>query len=233
MNLFDQHREVRPLAYETKFLVSVEQGERVKEWARQNLSPDPNAVAGTDTYSTTSLYLDTPEMDVMRRTGSYARSKYRVRCYNESDRVYLERKLKTRGQVAKWRSVVERAELAAVVLEAEASDAVYWFARRLAARRLAPVCQIRYQRMARVAETKQGLIRLTLDEQLGVVPAREFRFGPGPGEPVLDGMILELKYRGAMPALFARLLAELNLTPGSVSKYRLAMGVLEREAVAA
>jgi hypothetical protein len=42
--------------------------------------------------------------------------------------------------------------------------------------------------------------------------------------PILnENVILELKYRAALPALFKRLIQEFGLNPGRVSKYRTAV----------
>jgi hypothetical protein len=68
-------------------------------------------------------------------------------------------------------------------------------------------------------------VRLTLDSDLQVIPTRAARFSreaevlPMPAMP--DGLILELKYRGAAPAIFRQLVEEFALAPRSASKYRL------------
>ena len=51
--------------------------------------------------------------------------------------------------------------------------------------------------------------------------------GDGAGVPALsDRLILELKYRGAPPAIFRQLVEEFALTPQAASKYRLGMVAL-------
>ena len=110
-------------------------------------------------------------------------------------------------------------------LTAQAVDADwpgYWFHRRILARRLRPVCQVTYSRMARSIVQDGEPVRLTLDSQLLALPARELRFVRDPGlAAITDRMILELKFRGAPPVLFRRLVEEFALTPGAASKYRL------------
>jgi hypothetical protein len=50
--------------------------------------------------------------------------------------------------------------------------------------------------------------------------------GPGP-TPLLTGhMILELKYKGSMPAVFRELADTFALVPGRASKYRTAVQAL-------
>lgn len=218
-------RERREFASEIKFLVDPAVAEQIRRWARANLAPDPHAggVAG-DAYRITSLYFDTAQSDVYYRRGSYGRSKYRVRRYGGSDFVFLERKLKTRGLLAKRRSVLPIAGLEGLSAEYPQRDsASFWFHRRLLARRLAAVCQVSYDRTARVAMTVHGPIRLTLDEKLQALPADGLRFIPEEGIPLLsDQLILEMKFRREAPALFKYLVAEFALNLQPLSKYRLA-----------
>ena len=100
----------------------------------------------------------------------------------------------------------------------------YWFHRRLLARRLDPVCQISYERTARVAVTGTGPIRLTIDCEIQALPLDRIEFLTLAGaKPVTSACVLEIKYRHSMPALFKQLLTEFGLTPQPLSKYRLAV----------
>ena len=106
-------RESRAFVLEMKFLITPACADEIRAWARGHMLPDPHAGGeGGDSYRVTSLYLDTPDLAVYERRGSYARSKYRVRRYGESGLVFLERKLKTRNRVGKLRSVVPVEEMA-------------------------------------------------------------------------------------------------------------------------
>src|SRR6187401_1760670 len=92
--------ERRDFAYEMKFLLSEPRGEEVLGWARQRLCPDPHAKESSHgAYQVNSLYFDTPNLEVYHRVGSYGRCKYRVRRYGGEKTIFLERKLKTKGQV--------------------------------------------------------------------------------------------------------------------------------------
>ena len=222
-------RENRELASEVKFLVSPQLAEQVRQWARAHLQPDPYAggKAG-DGYQISSLYFDTPEFDVFHRRGSFGRSKYRVRRYGNSAVVFLERKLKTRGLLTKRRSVIRLEELGQLsVEEGSSSWAGRWFQRRLQVRNLRPVGQISYRRTARVAVTSFGPVRLTLDDNLTASIADRLGFDANGGESILrDRIILELKFRYAMPAMFKYLVEEFALTPEPFSKYRYAASCL-------
>ena len=225
-------RENREFAYEIKFLIPAGCAAQVRAWVRARMEPDPNAEGANgdrDTYRTTSLYFDTQQFDVFQRSGSFSRAKYRIRRYGLADSVYLERKLKTGSLVAKRRSNVPVGHLERLgASEPEHGWAGYWFHRRMAARQLTPVCQISYNRMARVSATGAGLARLTLDEDVSAARIGGMAFRPIPeGIKLLDQLtILELKYRVAVPVIFEELLKKFRLNPQPVSKYRLAVPAL-------
>src|SRR5436309_7902429 len=130
-------REYREFASELKFLVSPPTAERIREWARARLVPDPNASGeSSDAYRITSLYFDTKHFDVFHRRGSFGRSKYRIRRYGVSGVVFLERKLKTRGLVSKRRTIVGLDELQRLNDPQPDRDWTgYWYQQRLLARR--------------------------------------------------------------------------------------------------
>jgi hypothetical protein len=215
-------------ASEIKFLVDSVLADHIRAWARRHLDADPHGGgAFGDAYSTTTLYLDTPALDVFHRRGSNGRAKYRIRRYSEGDVVFIERKLRTSSTLAKRRTRISPDDVGKLDVPESA-----WFYRRMIARRLAPTCQVRYSRMARVKETPTGLARLTLDDGLYSSPIDAIRFGAEPTVPFLERQaILELKYRTAVPAVFKRLIVELQLTPGTVSKYRHAMVAIGRATV--
>jgi len=217
-------REYREAACELKFLVSVPASDAIRAWARTRLQPDPNADGEQgDGYRISSLYFDTESFDVFHRRGSYGRSKYRVRRYGSGDVAFLERKLKTKGLLAKRRSILRVSDLnwlhARVPVE---NPDAFWFHRRLLARSLRPICQIAYRRTARFALTDLGPIRLTLDDALHALPVRQLAFDDLTASTLIlpDQRVLELKFRGEMPVLFKELLQEFSLKPQTFSKYR-------------
>src|SRR6266511_2604659 len=219
-------RENREFASELKFLVTGAVAEQICGWARSRLAPDPNASEDSkDAYPISSLYFDTEGFDVYHRKGSFARSKYRIRRYGARQVAFLERKLKARGLVTKRRSIVKLDELERLVApQPERGWVGRWFHRRLLARGLRPVCQITYRRIARVAMTQYGPIRLTLDQNVRALPATDGLFNDRTDGALLleNQIILELKYRYELPVLFKLLVEEFALTRQPVSKYRLA-----------
>jgi hypothetical protein len=68
-------RESREFASEIKFQVADFAGETILEWARDQLSPDPNAQTAPKTMPTKSpvSLFDTEEYDVYHRNGSWAK----------------------------------------------------------------------------------------------------------------------------------------------------------------
>ena len=224
----DRIRDIRAFSSETKFLVPAALGEPLRQWARQHLEADPHGHgAHGDEYLTTTLYFDTPAFDVFHRRGSYGRSKYRIRRYNGSPDVFLERKLRRPGMLTKRRTPVPVQALAYLNDEPDGWSGE-WFHRRLSLRKLRPVCEISYHRVARGLDGPSGPVRLTLDERLTAHGIERPAFGEGTeGRPFVEGqLILELKYRQPAPAVFKRLVEEFGLVPCAVSKYRLGMTAL-------
>src|SRR5918995_3557948 len=88
-------RETRAAASEIKFLIDPALAPHILQWAREHLEADPHGTGPFgDEYDIATIYFDTPEHDVFQRRGSFGRAKYRVRRYNESTVVFLERKLR-------------------------------------------------------------------------------------------------------------------------------------------
>ncbi|MBI4660499.1 MAG: polyphosphate polymerase domain-containing protein [Verrucomicrobia bacterium] len=225
----DRRREP---ACELKFLVPRALAQEIGHWACEHLNPDPYAdPAQGNAYSITSLYFDTPEFHVLRRLGSFARSKYRVRRYDHHRSIFLERKLKTNGRVSKRRTPTTIQELDRLGEDdADRGWGGYWFHRRLLFRGLRPMCQIRYRRAAWVRNSAESLLRLTLDENLETAAISGVAFDDtSAGQRLLaDQAVLELKFRSQLPALFKCLIQEFALQPQPVSKYRVAAAALGR-----
>lgn len=213
---------------EIKFLVNEATGLRIREWARERLEADPHGTGPhADEYRVSTLYLDTAARDVFHRRGSYGRSKYRVRRYGEEQRVFLERKLRTGARLAKRRTDIPLDDLH-LLKTADAGDQnTKWFRSRVSVRQLAPVCRVSYLRTARLASTPEGRMRMTLDYSLSASTADAFTLDAAAPAILLAGqMILELKFRGPMPAVFRELADTFAITPGRASKYRVAADTL-------
>jgi hypothetical protein len=216
-------------AFELKFLVDDERAAEVERWARGFLVGDVygDPVLG-GAYRTTSLYCDTPELDVYHRAAWYRRRKFRIRSYAGSPQLFLERKTRRGDRVAKRRTSIAAEQLPRLAeAEAEKDWLGYWFHRRVAKRRLGPACQIVYQRTAFVGVDPLSGLRLTLDREIHGTLTDDWSLSAAAGGiRLLAGqVILELKFRSGMPAEFKQLIAAMNLNATSVSKYRLCRDV--------
>lgn len=232
-------------AYELKFLVPGSVAEAIEAWSHQHLSLDPFVDRQEGCYRTTTLYLDTPDYDVLSRSPGFRKRKHRLRRYGNEEQVYLEQKSRKSDRVSKKRTIVHSSELAR--LDSRESDAAWhgdWFHERVQTLVLIPACVLTYARTAFAKLTPGGVVRLTLDRDIRgaladgwQVPAACGREAEGFGPDLLEGSVVcELKFRDAMPLLFKQLVAEMKLEPGSVSKYRRMMqsaGITPRPPMAA
>jgi len=209
-------RETRWQAREIKFVGDQSMRQRLVEWARDRLDPDEHGSGPhADEYATSTVYFETSEFDVYRRSGSYGRSKYRIRQYGGSDVVFLERKFRTHRLLAKRRTRVPVSELHR--LRDDRPDDEwdgFWFDRRVRLRGLRPLIQLSYDRVARVATSASGPVRMTIDTNLKALPLPDYAFLPGVGLPFLEGVcIVEVKYRVSLPAIVKDLAATFGMEP--------------------
>lgn len=212
-------------AYELKFLIDESQALHIMAWAREHLDADPHFDPELgDGYLVNSLYLDTPKFEVFHRMEGFRQQKYRLRRYGREELVWFEQKRKRKGLVRKKRISVDEPEISnRLVLPADPAWDGNWFRGKVDEQQLRPVCQITYRRFALVKPTDDGHMRLTIDDRLTARLADGWQVPKGPLEGVglLDGKrILELKFRGAMPALFRGLVEQQQLQVTSFSKYR-------------
>jgi hypothetical protein len=222
-----------PPAFEMKFQLDPARAERVEHWARRHLSLDPFADPQQgDGYRVHTLYFDTPAGDLFRRVPGHARHKFRVRRYGSESVVYLERKTRVGDRVMKRRTRIDSAELGRLLEPVpDPTWAGHWYWRRLAFRKLRPASRLSYDRAAFVAAGANGSLRLTLDRRVQCSPADGLLLGElSAPRLALDGVVIvELKFRAAMPAPFKALLLEMELAPRSTSKYRLGVAAWNKE----
>jgi hypothetical protein len=221
-------RETRDGAREVKFLVSADRAARILDWARSRLNADPHAGGPDgDEYRTTTIYLDTADMAVFNRRGSYGRSKYRIRRYGTSDVAFLERKLRTRELLSKRRTTIHTCALPGLFSALDPDPPYQWFVHRVVARQLAPVCQVSYRRHALVGLGPYGPMRLTFDDEVKAQSNLTTTFEPDRGTPIIPGqVIVEMKFCIETPAVLKHLVETFGLSPAAISKYRLSLGGL-------
>jgi hypothetical protein len=214
-------------AFELKFQLPEERAALLAAWAEAHLRRDPHCLPEMNyTYCVHGLYFDTPAFDVFHRSPGYKKKKYRLRRYGANAKIFLEQKRKSGGKVAKRRIEVDEPELERLrEIPTESEWTGQWFHRRIAKRQLQPTCSISYRRQAFYGANAEGPLRLTLDRDVRSRLASEWRVAEVlEGVPMLAGQILlELKFRKHLPAIFKGLMQDFNLMPGSLSKYRLAI----------
>jgi hypothetical protein len=203
-------------AYEVKFRLTSREAEDAEAWARAHLTPDPHGHNGV--YRTTSLYLDTPFLDIYHKTPGYRRSKFRLRRYGVEPHIHLERKSRRGDRVRKRREVIALADVPRL-LDEDGGGA--WFGPQVRRRLLRPICWIGYTRTAFTSVTPSGPLRLTLDRDAVGTTASAWDVPDRVNGRILlsDEVILELKFRSSLPKLFHELLAVLPSRVAGVSKY--------------
>lgn len=208
--------------HEVKFLLSRYHAAGVHAWAADNLEVDSFAEADTGLYSTSSIYLDTDDMDVYRETPGYRRCKLRIRRYGRADVAYLEQKCRKGNHRVKRRTAVDLESLARLDDQPDASSETAWFHEMLIQQGLRPRMLVYYERAAFTGMTDQGPVRLTMDRSLASVPVARFGFDLEdiPRTILPDHVIVELKYGSVKPPILKHLVKTLRLAPTSVSKYR-------------
>ncbi|QDV62323.1 VTC domain protein [Crateriforma conspicua] len=232
---------------EMKFRLNDRIADQVAQWAREHMDVDPHCDGDEDDrYQICNLYLDSPELDLLRETGRVGRAKHRVRRYGNESSLWLETKRKKRMVVKKRRSTVDEAQFFAchdsAPQRASGGLSVFrgdwpvgaadddWFFRRVRRRGLQPMVRIAYRRFARTAQVNGQTIRLTIDDCMTASPADGWTVPLAsefcPDVQFGNGKVLELKFNGILPLMFKDLLRTFTIPASGFSKYRHAMQAL-------
>lgn len=170
-------------------------------------------------YTTTTLYLDTLEHDVIKGTKGYRTKKYRVRRYHANDLVFLEEKERKGQRVAKRRIATDLQSVEAMCNLRAFGQVPNWFAETISERRLIPSLLCTYTRSAFNAPPNMPHARLTLDRNLRQGESHGYALALKDGQD-MPYHVLELKFRDSLPNFFRDLIARLGLESTSFSKYR-------------
>jgi hypothetical protein len=210
-------------AFELKLVIPEALAQTVEAWAVGQMERDHFCDPQSGGYQTTTLYLDTPQLDVFHRSPGFRRRKYRLRRYGDEGRIYLERKSRRGDRVRKRRSHASLGDLSLLVNQADENEwAGTWFRDRIAQHSLVPSCRVTYRRTAFVKATSQGPVRLTFDRQIRGLVETGWDLSPvESGECLLpQSVVCEFKFRESLPSLFKDVIVALQLQSGSMSKYR-------------
>jgi SPX domain protein involved in polyphosphate accumulation len=217
---------------ELKYVLDAKLSSDVRAWAREHLGVDSHCNASLDdSYDVTTLYLDTPELDLFHRTGTIGSTKHRVRRYGDETILWIETKSKKKNVVQKDRTATSEDECVTHLSDLE-NDSPWcgdWFTGRIIERRLQPTVQVHYRRFARMSTLGGESMRLTIDSQLQSSPANGWNIAstsehsdPSQRLSAASAEVLELKFHRRMPHLFKELLREFPIPLASFSKYRTA-----------
>lgn len=218
------------LRHEKKFMLSAADFLRKSHELQQLLHQD--AHNGPDGYLIRSLYFDT-EYDgdfFDKEYGMEVRKKLRLRIYDPHDEAAALEMKQKQGQQQKKRSLRLRREDAQRLIRCDYTPLLRYpepFAAEcyalMSTRCYRPKTVIQYRRKAFVA--RENNIRITFDHQLDATESRFDLFDPRlQMNPVMDRsqVVLEVKYNGFLLSYIKELLASLEKSELSVSKYCLA-----------
>lgn len=220
--------------FEFKYWVPPDLVPEVRRCIRPFVKPDRYAAEREGLrYPISSLYLDTPGLDLYRSTIEAHRNRFklRIRAYTdrEEDPVFLEIKKRANQIVRKRRVAVKRAQAIALLQgrlpAGERNSAFEEFAQlttRIGAR---PLLRVRYLREAYESSGRDP-VRITFDFELmhAVTPDADLGLnGGGWEETPTEGVILEVKFTDACPSWATSMVRTLGLERRSVPKYVLSV----------
>lgn len=210
--------------YEKKYLIYLEQQERLMEALRDNFRPD---VYGLHTVC--NIYFDTEDYRLIRTSlqKPVYKEKLRLRSYGTpgiNDTVYLELKKKYKGIVYKRRVSLPLLEARRYLDTGDLPEKpeqilreIDWFIHHYST---VPKAYIAYDREA-WEEVDNPELRVTFDRDIrGRESMLDLMRGSW-GTPLLppDTVLMEWKLPGVMPLWLSRLLSRNDILPVSYSKY--------------
>lgn len=209
---------------EKKYLITPEKKELLLSMMEGRLESDPHG-----RYTICSLYLDTPDFRIIRRSleGEVYKEKLRIRSYGTPDSdssVFFELKKKYKGTVYKRREVMSLRDAKSYIdtgvspLKSQIMGEIDYVMNFYASPE--PVMIVAYERDAYFAPNDENL-RITFDTGVRYrTDNLDLSLGTF-GKRILDDstVIMEIKTDGAMPLWLARILSESRTYPSRFSKY--------------
>ena len=221
--------------HEYKYLISRQAAELLKRRLPHFMQRDSHA-GPSGTYTIRSLYFDDPDFTAFREKvdGVDNRTKYRIRCYDYSAKLFrLEKKEKkghlTRktGQTIRTADVLSLQKTPASRCPKTPEGLTEELRLLCAARVTRPMVLVDYDRTPFVCAN--GNTRITLDENLRTDPYCRDIFGPVNAMiPVMepDQVILEVKFDDFLPGYLADALADIPKVNMAISKFAMCMSFI-------
>lgn len=221
--------------HEYKYLISRQSAELLKRRLPHFMQRDSHA-GPSGTYTIRSLYFDDPDFTAFREKvdGVDNRTKYRIRCYDYSAKLFrLEKKEKKGHLTRKTAQTLSLADVKSLQQNPrqripDHPEGLAEELRLLCTKRGArPMVLVDYDRTPFVCT--QGNTRITIDENLRTIPYRGDLFAPGhPAVPVMepDQVILEVKFDDFLPGHLGDCLADIPKAPMAVSKFAMCLNLL-------
>ena len=218
---------------EKKYIITLSQRKQLLRMIDAYIKPDEY---GESTVC--SLYFDTPDYRLIRQSleKPVYKEKLRLRSYStpkKGSNVFLELKKKYNGVVYKRRQTLEYSEAMSYIRngkkpnDSQIMREIDWSMRYY--ENIAPRMFIAYDRTAFYSKTDHEL-RITFDRNVRF-RSENLDLGKGHyGERILDAglCIMEIKALSAMPLWLTKAIGELQIFPGSFSKYGTAYQITEQ-----
>lgn len=218
---------------EKKYLLTYNQFEQFLSKLMQYVSFDPYCPNG-NTYGIYSIYFDTPDSLLIRRSISKPpyKEKLRLRSYspmlNDEDKCFLEIKKKIQGVVSKRRVTLTYKDAMGFLNDGIpplggdflSQQVLNELSYALGLYRPLPEVYISYDRLALFANEDSGL-RITFDKNI-LTRRYDLDFHSGNyGEPLIPegSRLMEIKCGGTLPLWLVEILSECEIYPRSFSKY--------------
>ena len=225
--------QLRFRRFECKYLLTQAQANLTRRFLEGWVQPDPNAGRNNE-YPISSLYLDTPDLQLFRETieGNEDRFKLRIRSYADAPDapVFLEIKKRRNRIVRKLRCRVSRRDFERLIITGSIElanrspaevETCEEFRTKMFARGAAPVVQIGYMREAWIGRDDPE-VRVTFDRRLlsCATDSAQLRLPTSSWDTVeARRIVLELKFNDRCPAWMLQAIKAFSLVRTSYSKY--------------
>ncbi len=217
--------------YENKYIITDKKQDELLPELLKHMELDKYCIGGK-AYPIYSLYFDTKNSDVVRRSTQkpYYKEKLRLRSYklnpNDNDTVFLEIKKKIGGIVNKRRVVLTYKQAVDFIkhgsvptldgIQAQIMKEICYYTK------IHPIEKsvlVHYDRIALFGKYNKDF-RLTIDRNLTADKTSDILRTDSCGEYLVspDTRVMEIKILGAVPLWLSRTLSENNVYSGSFSK---------------